>query len=82
MIQRVPRLSDAPFSVLIDAYPPDKRKRDIDNLLKPVLDALGEYGAITDDSDIKELCICKLEKRDGGELEVYIKSCDLVTPGQ
>ena len=45
------------LSIDIQAYPPDKRKRDIDNILKSLLDAL-QYACIYyDDSQIDELSI-------------------------
>jgi len=43
-----------PFVLSLVATPPDKRARDLDNLLKPVLDALQTGGAIENDS----LCRC------------------------
>ena len=42
-------LSDK-FQLTIAAAPPDKRKRDIDNICKPVLDLLVDVGAVEDDS--------------------------------
>lgn len=45
------------LSVTIYAYPPDKRKRDIDNLAKPVLDSLQKGGLIADDNQISRLVI-------------------------
>jgi len=38
------------FQLTIAAAPPDKRKRDIDNICKPVLDLLVDVGAVEDDS--------------------------------
>lgn len=38
-----------------DVYPPDLRRRDLDNLLKSMQDALVHGGALRDDSDIKVL---------------------------
>lgn len=37
--------------------PPDQRKRDLDNLLKPLLDALQHAGLYEDDSQIDRLMI-------------------------
>lgn len=45
------------LSVSIDAYMPDSRRRDCDNVLKAALDALQHAGAYTDDSQIDELRI-------------------------
>lgn len=42
-------------SVLLGFHPPDKRKRDMDNLFKIVFDALEFAGVIEDDSQIKHL---------------------------
>ena len=45
----------------IQAYPPDCRRRDIDNLLKSFLDALTAGGLYKDDSAVKKLSIEMLE---------------------
>ena len=45
----------------IQAYPPDCRRRDIDNLLKSLFDALTEAGLYKDDYNIKKLNIEMLE---------------------
>lgn len=39
----------------VDVYPPDLRRRDLDNLLKGLQDALVHGGLLADDSDIKVL---------------------------
>lgn len=44
-------------TVLIHANPPDRRKRDLDNVLKALLDAIAKGGAIDDDFDIQEITI-------------------------
>jgi crossover junction endodeoxyribonuclease RusA len=38
-----------PYKLSVTAARPDKRKRDIDNLLKPISDLLKSIGAIEDD---------------------------------
>lgn len=43
------------LSVEIDAHPPDRRRRDLDNLQKPLLDALEYAGVYEDDSQIDRL---------------------------
>lgn len=45
------------LSIYIDASPPDKRKRDLDNVLKSLLDALQHGGLYPDDSQIDRLSI-------------------------
>lgn len=71
--QKVPRFSSGKFSVTIRAFPPDRRMRDLDNLLKPVLDALTEYSAITDDSDVDEIHIIRMGRLEDGSLEIDIE---------
>ena len=41
--------------LVIDVYVPDRRKRDLDNLIKPVQDALQKAGVIPDDSQIDRI---------------------------
>ena len=46
-------------AVTIAAYPPDRRKRDLDNVLKALLDALTHAGLWTDDEQIDDLRIVR-----------------------
>lgn len=52
---------DGPIRVEIEVYPPDRRRRDIDNVQKALLDALQHGGAYHDDSQIVKL---EIERRD------------------
>jgi len=56
----------------IDVHPPDRRRRDIDNVQKALLDALEHGGAYKDDSQIVKLEIEKREPRVGGKTIVRI----------
>lgn len=40
-----------PYALHISAGRPDRRKRDIDNIIKPISDALVKGGLVDDDSD-------------------------------
>ena len=66
------------LSVALYAYPPDKRKRDLDNLPKAVLDALTHAGVWADDEQIDHLSIQRCELRKGGRIEVVVT--ELVQP--
>ena len=46
-----------PLGIAIDAVRPDKRKRDLDNLLKSTIDALQHARLFADDSQIEDLSI-------------------------
>ena len=48
---------NGPIRVRIDAYMPDKRKRDLDNLCKSLFDAMTHAGVWKDDSQIDFLII-------------------------
>lgn len=45
------------LAVTIDVHPPDRRRRDLDNALKALLDALQHGGAYHDDAQIDDLHI-------------------------
>ena len=47
------------LKVRINATPPDKRRRDLDNMLKPMLDALTHACLWEDDSQIDDLQIIR-----------------------
>lgn len=63
---------DGRLSVFVALYPPDKRKRDIDNVLKALLDALTHAGAYDDDSQIDRLEVVRHEVIKGGKCSVVI----------
>mgnify|MGYP000985260285 FL=1 len=56
----------------IYAAPPDRRRRDLDNLLKPLLDALSGY-AYRDDSQIDRLEIVRCRSVEDGSVEVIVE---------
>jgi len=55
-----PRPFDGPIAVQVEVYPPDHRRRDIDNVQKSLFDALQHGGVYRDDSQIVRL---QIEKR-------------------
>jgi len=61
----------------MEAFPPDRRKRDLDNLQKPVLDALEHSGVYEDDSQIDLLVTRRRERTKGGKLIVRIDAFPL-----
>lgn len=56
----------------ITVCPPDRRRRDIDNLLKCLLDALQHGGAYADDGRIDELTIRRGRVVPGGSATVVL----------
>ena len=61
------------LSVTIQLAPPDKQRRDLDNVLKPLLDAMQYAGLYVDDSQIDYLSIRRLVPVKGGEVGVKIE---------
>ncbi len=57
-----------------EIFPPDKRRRDLDNTQKALLDALQHGGAIADDYHIAWLLIEREEVIKGGKVIVTIRS--------
>lgn len=47
--------------VLVKVYPPDHRKRDLDNINKALLDAIKHGGILIDDSQIKDLHLVMMD---------------------
>ncbi len=50
-----------PVELLIELYPPDNRRRDVDNSLKCLLDTFTHAGLYNDDSQICKLTVIKRE---------------------
>ena len=63
-----------PLAVEVEIYPPDNRRRDIDNVQKALLDALQHGGAYLDDSQIVRLAIEKRQPVENGKTIVRIRN--------
>lgn len=69
--QKAPKQLTGDLIVDIEAFMPDRRRRDLDNILKALLDALTHAGVWLDDSQIVDLRIRKA-KTIGGMVKVKI----------
>jgi len=65
------------IALCMDAFPPDRRRRDLDNLQKSVLDSLQHAGVYEDDSQIDLLTARRGWVLDGGRLSVRIEPLPL-----
>lgn len=70
---RVPKLGSIRLYVEITLYAPNKRKFDVDNRLKAVLDALQDAGVYDDDEQIDVLIVQRGVPKKGGGCQVFIK---------
>ena len=60
------------LAVHVTVHPPDRRRRDLDNAMKALLDALAHGGAYEDDSQIDRLEIVRGDVEAGGRVVVKI----------
>jgi crossover junction endodeoxyribonuclease RusA len=67
-----PALHDR-LAVYVEVFPPDRRRRDLDNTQKALLDALQYGGVYHDDSQIDLLHIERREVIKGGKVVVHIE---------
>lgn len=59
-------------SVRVLAYPPDRRTRDLDNLLKSLFDSISGAGVIVDDCQIDEIHVRRESVHKGGMVKVWL----------
>jgi len=65
--------------VVVDIYVPDKRRRDIDNCAKALLDAIGDAEIYEDDSQIDELLLRRAPiDRPDGHVMIFIEELTVV----
>ena len=67
--------AEGSVAVIVHVQPPDRRRRDLDNILKALLDALQHGGAYQDDSQIDHLEVIRgePERPDGRVLVTVIE---------
>ena len=75
---RALRNRDIPFksevSVAVFLSPPDKRRRDIDNVCKSILDALQNAGVFSDDWQVSTLHLERDDPRRGVECIIVVEA--------
>lgn len=77
MTKRAPRFpAGVRAAVEVQAFMPDKRKRDLDNLFKSLLDSLVKAGVLVDDSVIDDLRIVRAGYEEDGKVIVSIKGIE------
>lgn len=69
---KAPKFTTERLFFVVKVYPPDKRKRDIDNLLKVTIDAIASTGVFQNDSQIDKIMIERCHEVKLGSLEVEI----------
>ena len=69
----------ARISYRISAFPPDKRRRDLSNLIKVLEDALTYAGIWADDSQVDDLRVIRGAPASGGSVFIEIEECLEVT---
>jgi len=74
-LQKMVKHFKGQLKVEIEAFRPDKRRRDLDNLLKATLDGLAHAGVYEDDSQIVDLRIY-WAKDIGGMLKIKIEEIE------
>lgn len=68
---------DTRLTVTINVFTPDKRKRDIDNLLKCTLDSIEHAGVYKNDNQIDMLTVIRrgIDPKKIGCLQIWISEC-------
>ena len=68
-----PVLGKSRLEMHIQAFTPDRRRRDLDNIQKVLIDAMQATGLFDDDEQIDYLSILRCPRTKGGEVVVLIK---------
>lgn len=64
------------LAVTVECHAPDRRKRDLDNIAKGLLDALTHAGAWGDDEQIDDLRLIRRDTVKGGRVVVRIQDIE------
>jgi crossover junction endodeoxyribonuclease RusA len=67
-------------AITVYMFPPDRRKRDLDNYMKALQDSISKAGLWEDDSLIDQLYIYRGEVIKGGQIVVKIEESGIILP--
>ena len=71
-VAQSPKFGVQRLGVRVVTHAPDRRKRDLDNVLKSLLDALQHAGLFADDEQIDHLTVFRGELHKGGAVSVKV----------
>lgn len=74
--QGLKSFNSATLMVQVSVYPPDKRKRDLDGILKVLLDSLQRGGLFDDDYQIARLLVERKDTIPGGQVVVKVSEIE------
>ena len=74
--QKIKPISAEKLQIELLIYPPDKKRRDIDNVIKVLLDTIQRANIIENDYKIWLLIVRRKEIRKHGEVEFTIKELE------
>ena len=74
--ERIPKFGESRLAVKLVLRPRDKRRRDLDNSIKSVLDALENSGVFVNDFQVDYLEIRRGEPITGGAIHVTIETIE------
>lgn len=72
LIQKAAKMLAGRLSVDVQAFEPDRRRRDLDNLPKGIFDGLTHAGVWLDDGQIDHMSITRREVVKGGKIVIAI----------
>lgn len=67
---------ESTISLEVSVYPPDKRKRDLDGILKVLMDSLQRGGLILDDYQVARLLVIRRDIIPGGQVIVQLSEIE------
>lgn len=73
---------DHPVCVQVVVYPPDHRRRDVDNTLKALLDSLTHADVWGDDAQVDQLFVYRGQVVPGGQILLTINESGLIIPSE